>query len=459
MSAIITETFRKNNAKAFLNEISTNDFYVGIGKSEPWEPAGLVSEDDPNYNVLSPLGNAGDINTVKQNLTTLIGILDSDCSRVIPKVITKSGVKHKTYNPFSLDCFYATTVGITETLPCYNVVGDKVYLCLKAGTDSTFVPDSVFSSSPSGISRTPVVFGDSVWVYIYKYSSPINIAQFISVPDNATLAVGETNDDIANATGNLVFGFTVIEGGSGYHPDTTTANYIPSNSPFVSIPLDVTIVGGIITSISYVDPSFDFEEWSNSPGYVEIIDTDLLSPGTNAIAYPNIAPPGGFGLYPADDLPTSYVGIKTSAIDTIGGDGAFIPYRQISIVKNPTTNGLPSSANLHLRCLSYLEFDLDAPNPSLFETGTIFTQGAAKGIIDYYDSEAKLLYYHQNYITGFREITADPISINGDPSTPIALPVISEYEQGSGQVLFTQNRKKINRSEGQQEDITIILQF
>jgi len=47
MSAIITNQFRKNSRELFINDIDTNtNYFIGIGKSEPWPDDGGVEESD-----------------------------------------------------------------------------------------------------------------------------------------------------------------------------------------------------------------------------------------------------------------------------------------------------------------------------------------------------------------------------------------------------------------------------
>lgn len=451
MSAIITENFRRNNTLAFIDTLSTSQCYVGIGRSNEWPTIDGIDEGSNGYNVESPLGTFGDDIDVKNNLTTLIGIKTGSYSTVIPKIVPKNSHRHKAYNPFDIDCFYQTVEESVQMYPCYIVQDSKVYLCLREATASS----ATYSFPASGsISREPVTLADgSIWVYVYSYSQnglmPIDATQFISVPADATLDDGETLTDISGATGSVVFGFTVAHGGQGY--TSATAKYITESGAEVT--LDVTVSGGKVTSVKYqggVSPS----SWSTENGYVLI-----TGDGSYARALPNIAPVGGFGANPSKDLPSWYAGVKVLAEETIFDDGAYIPYRQISIIKEPNTEGVVTDSEISLNCLDRIKFDIP-DSPSGIITGSLITQAStgAKAVADYYDVTNRYLYYHQNYDTGFIPFDVSTITNDSTDYEPTEL-FPSEYVTGSGEVLFIENRSKISRTSGQTEEITIIIQF
>lgn len=467
MSAIITENFRKNNAKRLLEDMAdpANRYYVGIGKSDAWKDQGVLTEDDAEFDVVPALGTLGDQTEILNNLTTLIGITGSVYSQVIPNIAAKTNHRHKAYNPYDPDCFYQTTVSGIEMFPCYVVVSGNVYLCLRS--PGPILPAYSF---PSGVStsRIPVYNADdgSVWVYVYSIAPefPINGNQFVTVPTEPSVVNAETEmsvlDDIETASGHLVFGFTVINGGSGY-VSAPTAQFIPFDTPGVPITLEATITSGTITSVVYNAGIVNNPgSWVKKPGYVSISGGG----GSGAIVYPNVAPAAGIGSDPSQTLPSWYIGISVSAEEEIFGDGAFIPYRQISIVRNPTFDGLTADPELSLRCLQYIQITSDsAPAPGFDATGAVISQTAsqARAIGDYYDSVTRRLYFHQTYETGFTEFNSINTFTIGDELTSYVPEEIgnSEYDKESGEVLFAENRKKITRTGGQTEELTIILQF
>lgn len=456
MSAIITETFRKNNAKAFLADIAdvANRYYVGLGKSDAWHEAGGFNEDDADYDVASPLGTYADGTEALNNLTTLVGITGTTYSQVIPNIAVKSSRRHKAYNPYDPDCFYQTLVEGVQMYPCYAIASDNVYLCLKEST--AVLSTDIDLPTGSNTSRVPFQPGDdgSVWIYLYtiKPEFPINGTQFVSVPTEPTLNGVETEATIENGSGNLVYGFTIINTG-------TNAGSPPSAVAFVSeagavTPLAFTVdVSNNITSVNY-SGAINPLTWIKDRGYVRI-----TGGSANSRVYPNIAPPAGFGAVPANDLPSWYAGIAVEAIETINDDGAYIPYRQVSIVKNPDYEVGVADPTLSLNCLQRLNFGVsDAPTTAT--AGSIITQAAtgARGIADYYDTVNKYLYYHQTFETGFIPFDSSIIGFEASTYIPTGI-ATSEHVKQTGEVVFAENRKKITRVGGQTEEITIILQF
>lgn len=348
MSAIITETFRRNNAKLFLGDITTgtNKYYVGLGKSEAWPTIGGVAETSTNYNVPLPTGTAADRIQTLNNLTSLLRVETTRAALVIPNNLLKTGRLFKAYSPYDINSFYPTGTG-TITYPCYLNNGSNIYICLRAGASyATTLP----SITTYGIQTTADGY---TWAYVAPLiagGNAFNTEQFIQISSDKLTGTPKT--DALSATGGRLFGFTVVNGGTGYVKANTRiflrgtrADGIAFDlnlnltSPLTSDPYTTfNVATGTITSINLpVDisnwPVHNLEnasiEITNLPGGV----------GTGAVALPNIAPPDGFGYSPADDLPTWYVGLGVSATGDISGDGFYIPYRQITVLRNPTIVG------------------------------------------------------------------------------------------------------------------------
>lgn len=462
MSAIITENFRKNNAQSFLNDIDdvATAYYIGLGRSQAWpDTAAGLTETALDYNVTQPLGTYGDNQDLLNNLTTLVGLIPPSglYSRVMPNIAARVSHRHKAYNPFDQNCFYQTTEDGIEMYPCYVVVSNNVYLCLR---EATAILETYNLPDGSSLDRSPATaYADgSIWTYVYTIGSntaifPISSPQFVSVPLEATLDstnVLDTLESITTATGDMVFSFTVLDGGSGYVSPPTVAFVGDSGT---EIALEATVVDGAVTSIAYPIASHP-NTWARENGYVRI-------DSGNARAVPNKAPALGFGYTPVNDLPTWYAGISVDASEEIYGDGAYIPYRQVSIVKDPEYEVGTTDADASLRCLQYLVIG-GVSFPSGNNTGSLITQtvtgGTAIGIIDHYDSINKYLYYHQTVETGYIPFEAGTVDADPDVYT-VASVQPAEYVKGSGGVIFAENRKAISRTTGQTEEITIILQF
>lgn len=465
MAAIVTETFRKNNARAFLSDITSldNNYYVGIGKSDKWVPDEGVSYTIP----LPDSTYSGDIE-IKSNLISLIKADNTNSSLVIPNVKWKAGVRHKEYKPDDASCFYPEQIGQYQYLPCYCTVAGKIYICLRSSGPT--------ESEPTNITYSPFTYADGyVWILIDiinpALSSSIWTDQFASI-------TRDTPSDILYSTieansGGLLYGFNVIDGGLGYDSEDQI-DFVGNKSDgsvytFTNLPFTVDETTGTITRVS-LPLTYVYND-INSLDYVNGVFKISSSTGSGAKIISYISPTAGFAYRPSDILPAWYVGIAASAEDTISGDGLFIPYRQISIIKDVEYDQSLSNIST-LGAMRYLKLNLTEGsfNESAMTVGNIIT--LVNGSIQckvYYDSYAAVvvdnvtehrIYYHQNYATGFEKIPTTGTFLNNS-SASIEYSSISnnEYTPGSGNVVFSENRKPIFRNPSQTEEIKLIVQF
>jgi len=348
MSAIITETFRRNNAKLFLGDITTgtNKYYVGLGKSEAWPTIGGVTEIESNYNVPTPTGTSADRIETLNNLTSLLRVETTRAALVIPNNLLKTGRLFKAYSPYDINSFYPTGIGAI-TYPCYLNNGSHIYICLRAGSSYA---SALPANTTYGIETTADGY---TWAYVAPLvagANAFNTEQFIQISSDKLTGTPKTN--ALNATGGRLFGYTVVNGGTGYVKANTRIYLRGTTSAGVDVNLNLnpTTAGvadsyttfntgtGTITSINL--PT-SIANWPNQNLKNASIEITNLSGGVGAgaVALPNIAPSDGFGYSPAEDLPTWYVGLGVSASGNISGDGFYIPYRQITVLKNPTIVG------------------------------------------------------------------------------------------------------------------------
>jgi hypothetical protein len=458
MAAIITENHRRANAQNLIDDISGVQFYIGLGRSKPWPNVAGLDEDAPLYDLADPLGTIGDDIELLNDLITLVGVTISDVAKVIPNVPPKVSHRHKAYSPYDPDCFYQTVVNAIQMYPCYTVVSNasdfEVYLCLREATAIAIPPASYSLPSAGSLNLVPFAEIDgSVWVYMYTVPGIISGPQFVDIPEAYTLN-GGVEADITTATGDLVFSFTIKDGGTGYV--TPTVEFISDTGAVTT--LAATVDTGVITSVAY--PTLVPGTWVKARGYVKVTGA-----GAGARIVPNIAPTLGLGYAPASQMNSWYVGIKKDVIEKseVNADGSFdaayIPYRQVSLIKDPGNNGTPDPL-VSLNCLQTLDFGVsDAPVAAL-TVGATITQvnTGAVGFVDYYDFASKRLFYHQTIESNFVAFDATAIVIGAGNYIPTGI-TASEYTKETGKVIFAENRKKITRSTGQTDEITIILQF
>jgi hypothetical protein len=245
MAAIITDTFRRNNAKLFIGDIANrfntdhlghydslvsdgdatdgvivhrNKYYLGVGKSDKWS----TLEDSSNFTIPSPVGSFSDNVEVLNNLATLTLLGPSNTSIVIPNVPWAVGNIYRAYSSYDSSCFYSATIANVAYLPCYvTIPDDGIYMCLKSpGTATTS------ASIPSDPTSTyaPIATADGyIWVLVQKFTGfavEFITDQFVEV--RRTSLENSTLETCRLASGGLVTGFNVVNGGT-YTGGTPTA--------------------------------------------------------------------------------------------------------------------------------------------------------------------------------------------------------------------------------------------
>lgn len=514
MSAIITETFRRHMRDLLEQDMIDNPYYIGIGKSNPWEPniTGNI-ESSTVFSVPIPKGTPGDDIETKNNLTTLIKIQDENISAAIPKVVWKSGNKYKAYNPHDETCFYSDT---DEEYPCYAINEQHpkkpLYLCVKAGTVTVGGETTIGSSVEAPTSDTygfEIKSDGYVWVYIQDYineDDTVNSSSFLQIY-NETLEERQVPTETKNACqsfGGKIYGFTIINGGSGYDvenpptlfinirrrnrsngEDFTETSNIDFDSNFQLEPIITNVTNngatttGVITGLRFAEgqtmESLLVVETLNNQiisASVEIVNSNSTS-GSGALIVPNISPYNGFGFKPSLDFPGWYLGLYTKLEDNTS-DSFFIPYRQISVIKKPEWNSaLGESPPDTLNALRYFILTIDENSLPTDITGLPIRLVAAgyvtNPIIGYadfayddIDAEEFRLYFHQTYSSGYGYIPPQGKIIVGNNSSieiDYTLGTEQEYIQNSGEVIFVENRKPIVRTAQQAEELKIIIQL
>ena len=131
MSAIITNQFRKNSRELFINDIgdvTTDDYFIGIGKSEPWPTINNVEETDLAYSVPLPTNTINEKKDVLKNLFSLLKVQET--FSVIPRNEWVRGRVYKVYDPYDPNVFNYETVGNTAYYPCYMTHNNQIFVCL-----------------------------------------------------------------------------------------------------------------------------------------------------------------------------------------------------------------------------------------------------------------------------------------------------------------------------------------
>ena len=464
MAAIITNKFRIHNAAQFkegFSEAAPTQMYLFIGRSQPWTSD--AAPDTPVDTVEAEYFNYDDMIAMKR-------IQSSDVSHAILRRDWTSGkyydIYRHNYNGSAaqgadLDAGTSTTRA-TLFDANYFVVTDEynVYKCLDNRNASNTVAAS--TTKPTGTSTTAFTTADGyVWKYMYSISAA-DVLKFVStdfIPVKTLDSNPGSTDSYysqwlvqAAAVSGAINNIIVTNGGSGY-----------SSAPTVTIAGDgtgaeatATVSGGAVTAINIT---------AAGTGYSYVTVSMSGGAGSNAAATAMVSPKGGHGSDPVKELGGFYV-IMNVRLEYADGSGDFPvdnDYRRIGIVKDPQLFGTTNLATTStLRATKTLT--LSAGVTGTFSVDEVITQTStgATGRIVSYDSTNRIIYYIKeqgvqnniafttgNNVTGAGSSAVGNVSALGNPEVAV----------DSGDIIYFENRRPINRASDQLEDIKIVVEM
>ena len=461
MSAIITDPLKKLLTQKIFDEVAntTNRYYIGIGRSEPW---------DSSETVPTPTNSPRTIRNVRAGLQSIKSA--TDLSYVVPRYNWSSGSIYQGYD----DNF----TGIPDTNPYAVLTEDnQVYMVLQqaknnAGTATTS------TIKPTGTSTKPFKTSDGyVWKFLYTLSaarsSAFLSANFLPVEkilDSArvndltgttTLSVLEIQQALVqdSAVPGQIIGITVTGGGTGY----TSTPTVTIQGDGVRAAATATVSGGAVTKIE-LDSSTD-SAITMGQGYNFASVAITGGGGSGATARAIIGPDSGLGADPRDDLRSNSLmfNTKPNGIE----DSNFIvgqDFRQVALIRDPkkTTDDSDFTTSSG-KVLKFLKLTAAANINFLDATITGGTTGA-KALVDEVDSDR--LYFHQTEATGFLAFAeGEAITGGGTSGTLVAEGVDvdsdaftkDDVDNLSGKIVYIENRAPVTRSANQQEDIKVVI--
>ena len=499
------------------------EYFIGIGKSDPWDTQTIsgtvINEDNQSFSTPLPNGSVSETEEVTDNLIGAVAIKGTNAVHVIPKINWVANRRFKRWNKNDPDMFnVSTSISGNTEYPCYAVYSDKVYICLdndsndSYGTNGSYVAGaSTVPPTGSGTDdgRKPVSNSgsdDYIWVYVADLvtASEFNTDQFIEVQK-----VKSGTGTPANKSGGIVYGFEIVNPGAGLTNAATAGDFqlVISDSTHKDpkiLDCTATITSGAITGfVSAALNSVDNMISNKGVLRASVRSISSVDATTAPEIRPLISPVDGFGNNPVNDLPAFYAGL---AVDFNGDVEGEIPtnvkYRQISLIRQPTRNAADDSPSptgdgdyslqevlsglRRLTVNSSTGLDAISTGDIIRETtvdgtydnssGVVDGQSdytKAKAFVDYVDVTNKHIYFHQN---SSANVNHNDFTIGDGTNTKIIIAkaggsdsaeyaytadsnVTPELTPRTGEVLFLENRKPIQRAAAQEEEIKLVIQF
>lgn len=467
MAAIITSKFRIHNAEQFkeaFGETSATNMYLGIGRPQSWTDDNLPD---------TPKDTVADEYYYWDDMIALKRIQESDVTLAIPRRDWTSG---KYYDIYRHD-YNGTTAGVNidsggATTPStlfsanFFVITDEynVYKCIDnaGGAAST--------DKPTGQGTTIITTNDNYkWKYMYTVS-PSDVLKFVSTDFIPVKSIG-TNPGATDAYYNQYLVEQAAIDGKIDHITITNVGSGYTSTPTVTITGDGT--GATATAVR--DPGTDtitgITITAGGSGYTyATVTVNLDGGGTGATATAIVSPKGGHGANAVEELGGFYV-LMNVRLEYSDGQGDFPvdnDYRRIMLVRDPTNFGVSTIATLSTRTATYaMEYSSLSGSIVVDRTFSGGTSNAVGRIvsIDTATNTIRYILTAGDNPTGVAFQTGETITMNDVNGAPTAVTWTSgtltnpEIQPDSGDVIYVENRRPINRADDQIEDIKIIVEM
>ena len=498
MAAIITEKFRQHNATQFFEsftEASASTYYLFVGKATAYTSGTTGGSDSspptPSDSPSDTEFYAWDSMLAAKNVTS------SDVTFSIPRRNWVNGTTYDMYDD-NISSSNTTTSGASNLYDStfYFMTSDyRVYKVLDNNAGTAYS-----GAEPTSESTSPFALGGYVLKYMYQVTTSeaakYITSDFIPVSDDSTVSAAATDGKIESLKVTAGTGYTNGTYYAAVYGDGTSAG--TSSGAIVRI----TVSGGTIqsfgltagtdTTIHAGGAGYTFGTVNLASGFT-FSDSSLSSAsgigGTGGSIEVVISPKNGHGNSAVTELGGHFVMTATTLTQAENDDITTAnDFRQVGLVVDPTNYGTSTVATVSTRRQTFV---VKASSVSgTFDTDEKITQATtgAVGKVVEFDSTNQLLYFQQerfgdfgtnsttgdhsvfegtNVITGATSsATFTPSSdsetitlANNNTITTVSGYVNPELQADSGNIVYLENRKPIQRDSDQTEDIKLIIEF
>ena len=492
MAAIITEKFRLNNAKQFIEDItqSSSVAYSFIGRGHSW-----TDDSTPP----TPVDSPNDEYDAYRNMVALKKISTSDISHAIVRRDWTSGTTYDEYRHNYASGNTANSGATTLWDSLFYVVTDdyNVYKCLNndGNTASTVKPDHTTLATPTesdgyqwkfmySISASDVIkFVTNDFIPVKTLGAQLAVAGGVDTgSQDGRLGDAATDDgsaqwDVENgAVDGALQRVRIKAAGSGYTAGTTTSNITIRGDGSSGVAQVVTNGSGGVSAVNITTAGSGYTTAfianEDIPGFD---NADQAADGSNASANIEfiIQPKNGHGADAIEELGGNYI-ILNSRLEYSEGSGDFPTdndFRQIGVIVNPTDSGGNTLCSATTRT-AYKKMTFQASGFSAPAVDTIIRNastevvGTAVGIVVSVDSTNRVISYlpYPNESGNFvafangNTIYSSTSTNHGTLNSSSAI-TAEEVQRHSGDIIYLENRVAVSRASDQIEDIKLIVEM
>lgn len=460
-------------------------------KLNPGNPVSDVTDFDPP----EVYDSFNDLNEIYDDMISLKRVTRSDVSKVIRKITWQKDVKYDMYkNDYTPDNLSINGQSKLYDSQFYVMNSNyQVYKCIYNGESPSYPNGRASTVEPTGNSTS--IIESSADGYRWKYMYTITIADYIKFVSSDFIPIKTDSAVVSAAIDGSIEQLIIDSRGSGNDAGTYYCPIIGDGTASAIARIVVPSTGtnsGKIDSVALETVGAGYTRGTVllTEAYNNISDAQSRS-GTkknlSGSVFPIISPPGGHGSNPSLELGGYRVMINKS-LDFLDGDGD-IPvdsqFRRFGLLSDPKNqNNQDLTLNTATACYA---IKFPAATNVNFELGEIITQATtgAKGRVIHWDSVTKVLRYYQNeYIdatqtgdnqyklvpfSGANDVTGTDSQVTVSPDTSASEVYFGinftsgyatpEVKKNTGSIIYVENRKAVNRSNDQIEDIKLVIEF
>lgn len=471
--------------------------YLFVGRSQQWPLERYDGQTDiTEFDPPGVFDSFNDMNETYDDMIAVKRITRNDVSKVIRK---REWQKNTIYDMYRND-YTPENLSVNGQSELYDSLfyvmnsNYQVYKCIYNGQSPTY-PNGVESIvEPTGNTTDIINTGDG---YRWKYMYTINISDYIKFVSSDFIPVKSELAVQTAAIDGSIDQILIENRGSGIPSDVY---YVPiigdGTTPAIAV-VTVPSGGANANKIDSIELQQVGSGYTNAKvllteGYTSLSDA-LSRTGTpvalSGTATAIISPPGGHGANPVLELGAYRVMINKS-LDFLDGEGD-IPvdcqFRRYGLIADPTDQNNQDLTTTTATACYAMKFP--TATTTNFAQGEIITQTStgAKGRVIHWDSVSKVLRYYQNEYTSELQtgqnrykhvLFSGANSVTGSVSNTTLTPetsasgtgnffginftlgyAVPEIKKNSGNIIYVENRKAVNRSVDQIEDIKLVIEF
>ena len=498
MSAIITEKFRQHNANQFVEsftEAAASTYYLFLGKATAFSSTTTGGTDS------SPPTPGDSPQEEFRAWDSMLGakiITSSDIKFAVPRRNWANGTVYDMYRHdySSSNTSTSGTSNLYDSTFFFLTSDYKLYKVLDNNGGAAFS-----GTEPTSTSTSPFASGGYVLKYMLSISTSdfakYGTTDFIPVTSDSTVSAAAVDGAVESLSITAGSGYTDGTYFTAIHGDGTSAGTSSGAIARITVSsgsiVSFGLTAGTDTTIHAAGSGYTFGYVNLTAAFIfsdsSLSSSSTLGSGSGGAITVISSPDDGHGANVVTELGAHYV---MSAITLTQAEGDDFTtgndFRSVGLVVDPTNVGTSTVATTTTARQTYV-VKVDT-NSGTFDADEVITQATtgAVGKVVEYDSTLSLLYYQQesykgfgtnatsgNYVafSGTNQITGATSSATGTTgassetvtlansntltlTSGYATPDLQEY---SGDIIYLENRKPIQRASDQTEDIKIIIEF